>query len=294
MLNSILSVLLLITLFGCGNNNEVDENPSISGQNPKQGFTVTTLNIKWFGNGGTKDGDSSDEYRDQELKNFLASYLADTKVFVFQEITDPVRLAKLIPHFQCGTYQRSMDNHQYVVVCVLETLPTTFSTIHAVDLGNKGLRPAQMAEITFDNGQKLQIIGVHLKGFREDTRTRLDQINKLVESPIISGDAQEPGIIIGDFNTYPNFKTGWRYDDDDIIQFALDDHNFNQIGDGHNSYLGKNAFRQFDRAWARKLRILSSRASGPCATRFAAPYDNIGYYKKAISDHCPVSFTVLP
>ena len=263
------SLVLLFTLFGCGDGNKIsDPNAPIPRAANESGFKVTTFNIKYFGQGGSKDGRPEDEKRYNDIKKYLETYHADTQVFVFQEIMDAELLNKILPFynshapngakgFDCGTYNR-FKGHQYVVVCAKDSLNANYGIIDEVDLDSNGLRPAVTAEVTLPNEKKITIVGVHLKAFRDATSDRRKQVVALSESPMIKSQLSSATIIAGDFNSYPRERTGWRNSDNKLFQYILDDFGFHEIGEGHNSFIGRNSYRQFDRAYSRNLRVIKS------------------------------------
>lgn len=304
MLKTFLLIFVISNfLFACGESNKIkDPNAPIPPAVNENGFKVTTFNIKYFGLGGSKDGRPQDENRYGEIKKFLETYHADTHVFVFQEIMDVNLLGEILPFFNknapmgrkgfiCGAYD-SFKGHQFTAICAKDFLRPIYGTIEEVKLDNNALRPAVTAEVSLTNQKRITIVGVHLKAFADATNDRRKQVIALSENPMIKNELNQATIIAGDFNSYPREKTGWNNSDNKLFQYILDDFGFNEIGPGHNSFIGRNAYRQFDRAWARNLQIIKSDVSGACATRFPAPYNDRGYFVRNISDHCPVTFTV--
>lgn len=284
--------ILLGMLSACGDKDAVDlpSGKNIPKQASKRSIQVTSLNIEWFGIGGRMTGNPTQETRDDDLKKYFKSHFAKTDVFVFQEIIDEGRLQKTLPGFKCHTYDRHNPRHQHVVICAKKIFTQKTKTYESVDLKNPGLRPAQMLELTISQDFQVQIIGLHLKARPDGTQVRLDQI-KALKSEM---DANSNAILIGDFNTYHVKKTGMNKDDDELITDLLGEDEFSQAYDDVGTYLGRDGLSQFDRAWVRNLNTLDTFVHGPCDENTRFPYNDVSYYVKNISDHCPVTVVVGP
>lgn len=284
----LLILTLLFIAISCGDNNSTPNNSNIPKQNPSDGLTITSMNIKWYGVGGKLDGKPEDEKRDFQLKKFFSKHLDKTDVFVFQEIIDVDRLINLFPAFNCQSYNKRNPRHQHIVVCVKKTLRAKFEVLYSMDLDNAGLRPAVMAEINLGDDQIVRVYGVHLKAREDESDVRIDQIKAFAQNT----NFDEPAVVIGDFNTYTTLRNGKSFDDDQMIEEILDDYEFDQVGDGVDSYVGRFPFRKFDRAWTRKLEVTPLSVFGPCKKDFPLPFGHKGFYRNKISDHCPISLTI--
>lgn len=290
--NILASLTLLFLLAACGSDTNqpanVEISPNIKEDPHADGLTVTSFNIKWYGIGGRIRGRSKDERRDHILSKFFREKLSRTDVFVFQEIVDTKRLAKLVPNYLCSSYKKRNPRHQHIVICARKNLSVIFDTLYEMDLNNPGLRPAMVASIKLKNEEILKVYGVHLKAKSEESDSRIEQMNKLVE--ISSFDT--PTLIIGDFNTYEAALTGKDTDDDILIDEILDDFDFVQVADGIDTYLGRFSNRQLDRAWGRNLIISEPVVDGPCREDYPFPYSKRGFFRQSLSDHCPISLTI--
>jgi len=242
--------------------------------------TVTSLNIKWYGRGGDISGDASSEYRNATVKGFVKSFVPQTDVFVFQEITDPDMLMNVFKNLDCFTYEMQSSRHQFVVMCAKEGTLKSFTVNHEVRLGKNGLRAALVGNFEFKDKSKLKVVGLHLKAGPEDTRTRLGQITQLQPSLI----EDVPTLIIGDMNTYRASRTGLEKDDAFLIGERLV--GFEEAFNTVPTYLNFGG-RVFDRAWGRGLENLSAEVHGPCSGDDGASlYTMRDYYKYFVSDHC--------
>ena len=245
-------------------------------------LTITSLNIEWFGRGGSIKGETTDEYRRSRLRDFLFNQIPTSDVFVFQEITNPHLLQEFLPELDCQTYSSKTTRHQYVVLCARMTLELKTTANHNVQLGNPHMRAAIVGTVKSESGKLTQIIGLHLKAGPDHTRMRLDQIGQL--NPDLQSEI--PTVIVGDFNTYPNDRTGLPMDDAHYMDQIFQIHQMAQAPLKHPTYLGyKN--RYFDRAWIKGANIERTKVFGPCnESSVLPPYSSTGFYKRFISDHC--------
>lgn len=248
-------------------------------------LTVTSLNVEWYGRGGRINGDSSQEFRDREIVQFLTSEIPASDVYVFQEITDPVRLASLFPTLNCSTYEVENQSHQFVVICAKEDIVESFDAEFEVQLGRGGLRPAMILNLKEKStSHVVSIVGLHLKAGTRETQTRLNQIEKLANSLKIS----KKSLIIGDFNTFPFDVTGNWKDDHELMEDILTPVGYHHIENRVPTFLGRFP-KTLDRAFSRGLEIQSLRVYGPCQKgSVQIPYQNERFYNRNISDHCAV------
>lgn len=243
---------------------------------PLQALTVTSLNIEWYGRGGSIDGQHQDEYRDSRLKEFLLQEKILSDVYVFQEITDPERLSELLKSFECRTYDNIQKRHQYVVICTRPELFIASDVDFDVQLGHHGLRPAMMMTIKGENGESVQIVGVHLKAGVHETKTRLSQVEKISQSDKLNQATKV--LVIGDFNTF---------DDDHVLMEDI----FNQshlegVEIPSYTYFGQKP-RTLDRAWGKNINVKEINIFGPCQKDSVPhPFSAYDFYQRFISDHC--------
>ena len=256
-------------------------------------LTVTSLNIEWFGRGGTIAGTSADEYRIQRLRDFLLVQIPVSDVLVFQEITDVELLEGSFPEYECKTYD-PRANHQHVVLCALPKFNSEFFEIKEVDLGSYGLRPG--SGITIEYGKRglfrkkktLDIVGVHLKAGRFESDVRLEQINEIIADESLGKKA----IILGDFNSYPKESTENELGDEELINQILAPLGFKQAQYSGATYLSRFE-RRFDHAWYKGISLTSTKVFGPCNEESVArPYDNFGFFNRFISDHCALQLVI--
>ena len=157
-----------------------------------------------------------------------------------------------------------------------------------MDLDNGGLRPAVMAELDLGDDQIVRVYGVHLKARQDESDVRMEQMQAFADTT----NFDEPAVVIGDFNTYTTERNGKNFDDDEMIEEILDDYDFDQVGKGVDSYIGRFIKRKFDRAWTRKLEVTPLSVFGPCKEKFPLPFGHKGFNRRKISDHCPISLTI--
>lgn len=249
-----------------------------------QALTITSLNIEWYGRGGTISGTEADEYRDSRLLDFLLHEIPPSDVYVFQEVTAPERLARIFKPLVCQTYESEMSRHQFIVICAAESIFKGADVERTVQLGHSGLRPAMIGHIKEDNEEVIHVIGLHLKAGPQESLTRVAQIEALANSPALAPRT----IIIGDFNTFERDRTNLTLNDDELIQNVLTPFNFTQAGGTTPTYLGQYP-RTFDRVWVRGVRAQEFKVFGPCgAGQVNSPYNSRDFYERFISDHCAI------
>jgi hypothetical protein len=253
-----------------------------------QALTITSLNIEWYGKGGTIYGTSKDEYRDGHLRDFLTNQIPKTDVFVFQEITDTERLSSVLPHHTCHTYEIKSGAHQHVSICVLDGDQAIFAVAEEVKVGRSNLRPAFSAKLA--NG--LNIVGLHLKAGTRETDLRLEQVENLASSRIVDASLHPKALVIGDFNTFSIDRTLRERDDVDLIDSIFSLSGFTRTAHNTPTYFGYRS-KIFDRVWSRGVSIKRAEVFGPCRKDSVAfPYSKHGYYGKFISDHCALQVEV--
>ena len=298
-------VALTLILAGlCSLNAQASESGRPVRPGPKYiDLTVATFNIKWYGLGGSLGGNAADEKRDPFLKEFIGKELATADAIVFEEIIDVDRLQNkvLSARFMCQSYLNNSPNHQKVVICWDKKYKFEPSagednfTWEDVMLGRH--RPAVVGTLKTAAGKTLlQIIGVHLKAMPGYSSVRVQQA-KLIANHMIAQPERIPTLITGDFNTFDS--------DSDLIQAELDavEDGFAEINNPADyTYRQGDLMSKFDRFWVTgSVEPISVPSVWKACNNFdpepspgdtANPYENISYYNKNISDHCPVQVKV--
>lgn len=265
---------------------------------------ITTFNVRWFGLGGKKSGDSTQEKRDLSLKAFLysESAVAESDLIVFQEIVDPDRIQNILPTHICKTYSANGQKHQHIVLCLLpkfDFVSEKFDDNFAMEEVNiKGnLRPALHGVLKLKNGSPLMhVIAVHLKAKVKDTPLRLKQLSVIkssIDNHLTDG---LPIVLAGDFNTHAKIRTRLLKDDAALFEEILQ--------------TGKRPLRQVVHQSEATFRTVRSRSlldhfwvspditvtdgplvSGVCKDSSASS-EQIAKFYREISDHCPVTIKV--
>lgn len=297
-MKTVLSLSFVLASFSFANAASVDAKVPTN-------VTIATFNVKWFGLGGTMDGSSEKEKRDPTLKKFISEQVLPADLIVFEEVVDVPRLQKLLPaKWDCQSYDNPERTHQHVVLCASEKLKLKLvnydnnNTIETVAINGTKSRPAVRMNVTDTQGKVLFVlVGVHLKAYPEESKTREFQAGEIAKDIARLG-ANVPVLITGDFNTYPAEQNGTEEHDIDMIQT-----NLNQMGAGftHVPMTEKYTYRsgshksQFDHYYIRgAMKVVSAPdVFDVCnASATGQEFMNISYYNKNVSDHCPVKMTV--
>ena len=263
---------------------------------PKKRFTITTLNIKWYGN-------KAKEPRDKTLKKFIREKLSYSDGILFQEIVDVERLKTKVmgKDYNCYNYAINNAGHQSVVLC----LKKDFRLVKESDDNNwqvddvaysNGARPALSGLIEDRKGRgMLHVLGVHLKAFPEKTDVRLMQTDHLAER-IDTYPDDLPVVVLGDFNSHTKGKNKKKRDDKFLILDILDEVGMDLVDLGErNTWTSKSNRAQLDQIYlSSDIRTLAdARIDGPCNNDRnqdnAKDFENLEYYLKNVSDHCPVT-----
>ncbi len=260
---------------------------------------VSTLNLKWFGLGGSMWNDTTDEFRLTNIKKFLDQVLHDSDIIVFTEIVDTQVLFHLMSDkMNCVSYEGTWSRHQHVVACFdknkyrAEKYDSDY-IIEEVALGSGGLRPALQTKICEKNGSCfLQIIGVHLAASNK-TEKRAEQL-KHVNANLKQQTQRLPTVITGDFNSYIKEQTGGLKDDMDIFQDVLssDITSFRSVTahiPTYNSGLYGRAYDHIvisDNIKVKKTWGYEACSKNPNLNKTFIPYES---YKRYYTDHCPVT-----
>jgi hypothetical protein len=156
---------------------------------------------------------------------------------------------------------------------------------HDVRLNRAGLRAAIIGDY-LKNGVMTRIAGVHLKAGRFDTKTRVEQVRKLMTSL----ETNDPAIVLGDFNTYTKDRTGLNFNDDFFISQVMGN-DYKPVENEIPTYMGFGG-RVFDRAWVKNKIYKNVEVIGPCDTNFRGlPFEKRSFYKRFVSDHCALKLS---
>jgi endonuclease/exonuclease/phosphatase family metal-dependent hydrolase len=165
------------------------------------GLDFRTRLLAGHGEGGDSHTDQAHDL--ERLKSTFAGLDAD--IFVMQEIRNADALADLLPDHALWTTAQGGRGHQKLGIAVrksqvtLETAPTE----HREMTLDGSVRPAFSAIVEIDNGERVRVIGVHLKAMRQGLDRRRQQW-KILAQLVRRLDEQEPSlhnlIMMGDFN----------------------------------------------------------------------------------------------
>jgi hypothetical protein len=266
-------------------------------------YKVTTFNIEWYGLGGSPDNGSEDEYRDANLKKYMAERLSDTDVLVVEEIIDLERLEKnvLAGGWKCKTYHSPNMKHQHVGMCLrpgLQFMSEPSDDNDIIDQVASDLersRPALHLIVANERNKPLfRLIGVHLKAAPDFSNVRLEQAKQIADY-IQSLKSNLPIVITGDFNTYSKADTRQNMDDDEMISRIWSPLGLSQTVGNYFTYKTPKYSSHFDRFWvSSNVRVVSLPISQPeCQYRQNNPSElnKIKEYNRDISDHCPVTLS---
>lgn len=264
---------------------------------------ITTFNIRWYGLGGEISGHRSDEYRDPFLKEFLSTKYINTDIFVFQEIIDTPRLSDLMDELghQCVTYNHEQFNHQHLMICLKKTLdiiPEKGDDDYNFPLleNRPYMRPAVYGKVIdrFSKKPLLHLVGLHLKAGRFANDERNEQVENLVKRVKEYKDAKIPLVVAGDLNTYRNSSDESRESDLNVLGRAFGKVNLTRrTSDYDYTYRGNSGGNVFDHVYVSQENtskyVSIWQACGGSNSKDKR-FDNLSWYKRFISDHCPVSF----
>lgn len=272
-------------------------------------LTVTTMNIRYFGLGGSLSGEPKDEKRDGYIRSFLTGgSVPRSDIYAFQEIVDVERLQRVLPqNYSCKTYDNNSAKHQHVVLCAapnlrLDSEPTDNNDIiDEVAINPEKSRPALHFRIKDAQGNLLgRVVAVHLKAYPEESETRQRQseamgryLSKLKSSGL-------PTIILGDFNTYPAPSNKQTQNDDVLIDSIFKDFELGLkqvVVPAENTFRSPRSRGHFDRIWmSSELQLEKAPSVFPvCNTpdgQSGQGFLDPDYYYKNVSDHCPVTVSI--
>ncbi|MGK0367981.1 MAG: exonuclease III [Thermoproteota archaeon] len=269
-------------------------------------LSIVSFNIRWFGIGGEMSGSASDEFRTKWLTEYIEKNLSKHDVIVFQEIVIKSALYKIMKplDFYCRSYTSDSRKHQYVVICTknhLEFVREKYARSYALaavgSVNNSKLRPAVVG-IVREKKTKLKlahILGIHLKAMGHHTETRLKQ-SRIIRDTINKFKDNLPTVLVGDFNSLNSAATGLFEDDITYMKDIFADAGLRIIRTSKPyTYRVPKLGLKLDHFFisqgthTTRLKIL-----GPCNKDFKSGhrYDNIEFYNRFISDHCPISLTL--
>lgn len=266
-------------------------------------ITVTSFNIKLYGQKTELSSEWTASQRDRALSAFLKNDVPASDVYIFEEIMNKEEFTKnVVKDLKCVSYDNARTEHQYVLICArseydlkVDAQVDNNYAIEEVALGSSGQRPAVHALLTNKKGETLlRVVGVHLSAFPANTANRIKQAD-LIRKHLKKADDKIPTIISGDFNTYPAQLTGLAHSDVELISEAFRQDNGSIKMPAHPSPF---TFRtpeyrsKFDHFW--KSESLSPvgqvKVTGYCNDPDVVNA-NPDYYE-LISDHCPVTLKV--
>lgn len=268
-------------------------------------FTITSFNIKLYGQKQASTEAPTNEERNLALKNFIAKEVPHSDIYVFEEIMNKEDFqSKVVSELKCVSYTNSRTEHQYVMLCArapyeleVDTKVDDNYAIEEVALGSQGQRPAVHALVKNTKGKAVvRIIGTHLSAFPANTSKRLEQIG-LIRAHLAKTDQSIPTIITGDFNTYPATLTGLSRSDVELITEDLAQGQINMPAHPSQYTFRSPSFRsKFDHFWkSQSLQSMPVIVTGYCNDPEELEGDiapSVFDYYRLISDHCPVTLKV--
>ena len=262
-------------------------------------LTLSTLNLKWYGIGGFMWNTPEQEYRQENLKQFIDEVLPDSEVIVFTEVVDTEAAKQLVrDRMDCVTYEGAWSRHQHIVTCYdknrfrAETYDGDY-VIQEADLGSGGLRPATQTKICYKNSRCiLQVIGVHLAAGNK-TEKRTQQV-EFINAELAKQQDPLPTVVTGDFNSYIKEQTKGSEDDIEIFERTLSKNaqNFNSVTKHIKTYNSGERGRAYDHIvvssdikvhWTRGYEACEK---SPDLRKQFIPYQS---YRRYYTDHCPVT-----
>lgn len=266
-------------------------------------LTVTSFNIKMYGQKSTSQEAPTIEQRNSALKKFIEKEVPSSDIMVFEEILDKELLSKtIVSNYQCVSYDSSRAEHQYVVVCARPPFKLKMDqqnddnyAIEDVQLGSTGQRPAVHALVVDEKGNSLlRVFGVHLSAFPNKSENRVKQA-EIISAHLKKSDNRIPSLITGDFNTYPASLTGIVLSDVELISEVWEKNNIVPAVHPEAYTFRSPEFRsKFDHFWISKS-LNSKKAvkvSGVCNSDGDDETESVKNYYRLVSDHCPVSLSL--
>jgi hypothetical protein len=268
-------------------------------------FGVFSLNIAWYGLGGSIDGHPHKEHRDEDLASLLDDAFSRHHVGVFEEIVDVERfIRRVVPDTAgCQSYDHPVERHQHVVVCVKH--PFRFeATVSAPaftwdDVAVGQTRPALVGRVVDRDGNEvLNLVAVHLKSSPDFSHVRKQQV-QIIATHIRKELAKTgtPVLVTGDFNTFGS--------DHEMIKKELSKSGlaFEELrSHALHTFSNRRYQNKFDRIFfAGSLHPETlTMVRGPCnmfeANRHEdfssrTPLEDLDEWNQRISDHCMIHAT---
>jgi len=278
----------------------------------KTRLNVVTFNIRWYGLGGDFSGTGS-EYRDPSIREFITTYLSNADLILFEEIVDVRRFYNNVirDFMNCITYDHPSSKHQHVVLCykkdfkfIKEPDDKNYA-LESVAFNSDRYRPALHGILVHQSGRALaHVIGLHLKAYPEKTDVRLQQTAILAKRLNELGN-RLPVIVLGDMNSHSPSENGQYKNDYELMQDVFDRNHAGVMRVPNNYPTFRNDQQQhiLDHVWVSygvsvpqkpwvfkacwdQRRTVQTRAS-------SRNYENLAYYNRYVSDHCPLAMTLL-
>jgi endonuclease/exonuclease/phosphatase family metal-dependent hydrolase len=292
----ILVFILLFTIQSFGN-------PSSSSSSITN---ITTANIAWYGS--TKFPPMNDDEREGLLKDFFLKDLITTDIFLFQEITKPEQFQNLLDSkYKCLAYDDRGRAHQYVVTCfdtakfeAINTSGDLFDPSRALLISERKDRLRDVLFITLKSkttGQIINTYNLHLKSGTDAEAKRRDQSSRLLSQIKNQNIPLDETIVIGgDFNSYT--KKVNNIPRNEIEDFLLEGEK-----DGLEFFTQKDkpttlSFKQktFDFLLINTKHKIENYLIHPICNKeniSKSELANLMFFKDNISDHCPVTTTLI-
>ena len=295
----IYTFILLFTLQSCGSACPSDSSSA--------DIHVTTMNVAWYGS--TKFHPLKDDVRDPVIKDFIKTDLKSTDIFLFQEITKPEQFEGLLHHkYKCLAYDNRGGGHQYVLTCfdtdkfeLLDSSEELFSADRTLYISEKRERLRDVLVTSFKNietGHIIHTFNLHLKAGSNEDEKRREQIKSLLKQ-IDDQDLPRTHTVIlgGDFNTYERHVEG--KDDKvneivNILKFGVKS-GFDFFTEYDSPTTLAKIQKTFDYLLIDTPKEISNYTVHSTCNKPEEPkrkFDDYEFFKKTISDHCPVTTTL--
>jgi endonuclease/exonuclease/phosphatase family metal-dependent hydrolase len=266
-------------------------------------LTVTSFNIKIYGQKSATQETPTLEQRNSALKKFIEKDVPASDVMIFEEIMDKEALFKgVVSQYQCVSYDNARVEHQYVVVCAKAPFKLKMDkqnddnyALEDVQMGSTGQRPAVHALVVDEKDNALlRVFGVHLSAFPNKSENRVKQA-EIISAHLKKADNKIPSMITGDFNTYPASLTGLALSDVELISEVWAKNNIVPASHPEAYTFRSPEFRsKFDHFWISKSLNTKKvvKVSGVCNSENDDETESVKNYYRLVSDHCPVSLSI--
>lgn len=267
-------------------------------------LTVTSFNIKLYGQKSNSIELPTPEQRNTAIKKFIEKEVPTSDIMIFEEIMNKdLFLKNIVSQFQCVSYDSTATTeHQYVVVCAKSPFKLKLDqqvddnyALEEVQMGSTGQRPAVHALVVDENNRPiLRVLGVHLTAFPNKSEKRVQQA-EIISAHLKKVDSKIPSLITGDFNTYPASLTGLSNSDVELISEVLIKNNIVPANHPEDFTFRSPEFRsKFDHFWISKSLNTKKavKVSGFCNTKDDDETEAVKNFYRLVSDHCPVSLSL--